>query len=281
MACHQPSPDVENPPPDVRNRWIKGWRSIFLFGVTIVLVVLGVVFCHASAAGEENPYLETQPPQLISVFSTDPNANISLTAQLDWQRGGNPLETLYVSVTGPKVNSSLGLLISVQQNGWSLPYPFKNAIWYSNVKPFNIPATGGYVAKLTLKDIEQKGALAPPYGYLIATVSLPLITQESRGSFLAHLPDIGAGWIPGFLFPDLISLRGSPAQSEKLIWAPVAKNPSIMPSVDDQIPASQYQAPPGQHPEQVYWQPASLTTTEILEDAVPPARWGAGQAVRV
>lgn len=65
----------------------------------------------------------------------------------------------------------------------------------------------------------------------------------------------------------MISERGSPTQSEKLIEGPQPKNSDNIPSVGYASSApSEYQAPPGQHLQQVYWQPASLTTTEIPVD---------------
>lgn len=271
--------------PHENNRWVKGWRSVFLFGVTIALVLLGLIFWHASASGEENPYLEAGPPQVIGVYSTDPYARIHLTTELTWHSAGGldeslriPREEIYVSVTGPQLNSSSDILISTNIDPTSglgnqlTPDPnFKRALIYNDESPFNILKSGMYVTVQTLGEIKQDNdllLLQSPYGYMVGSVVLPRLTQESRGSFFAHLPDIGFDGFSSDGFPDFISLGRSSAQGEKLIENPIPKNSNEIFSIVGSVSSnpSAYSAPPGQRPEQAYWQPASLTTTEILDD---------------
>ena len=284
----RPPPHESKPPeskPHESNRWIKGWRSVFLFGVTIVLVLLGLIFWHASAPGEENPYLEAGPPQVIGVYSTDPYARIHLTTELTWHNAGGldeslrlPFEEIYVSVTGPQLNSSSDILIStnidptIGLGNQIEPDPhFKRALIYNDKSPYSILNSGMYVTIQTLKEIEQDNELLilqSPYGYKVGTVVLPRLTQESRGSFFAHLPDVGFDGLSIDQFPSLISLGGSSEQSEKLIENPLPKNPNEIFSTVGYASShpSTYNAPPGQRLGQAYWQPASLTTTEILDD---------------
>ena len=286
---HESKPHESKPhesKPHESNRWVKGWRSVFLFGVTIVLVLLGLIFWRASASGEENPYLETGPPQVIGVYSTDPYARIHLTTELTWHTAGGldaslriPSEKIYVSVTGPRLNSSSAILISTNIDptfglgNLLTPDPyFKRALIYNDESPFSILNSGMYVTVQTLEEIKQDNGLrllqSPP-GYMVGTVVLPRLTQESRGSFFAHLPDIGFDGLSVDQLPDFISLGGSSAQSEKLIENPIPKNTNEIFSSTVGYASSNpstYSAPPGQTLGKVYWQPASLTTTEILDD---------------
>jgi hypothetical protein len=261
----------------VDNPWRKGWRSIFLLGVTVALVLLGLIFKHKAANGAESPTLETVTPQVIGVFSTDPNATIRITAQVFWRyagspNGDSPFEAVYVSARVSKPSSSSAILITSSRpaiKNKSVATPdqnYRNALFYEGAKPFRILDSNEYVDEIPLKLIQQFSVDAQR-GFLVGFFTLPQITQESNGSFFAHLPAIGVSVSPSYVFPFFISESDSFGQSEKLIEGPQLKNISDYPVRGYASSApSKYQAPPGQHLRKSYWRPASLTVTEILEN---------------
>jgi hypothetical protein len=109
--------------------------------------------------------------------------------------------------------------------------------------------------------------LVGPYGYPVATFELPQVTQESNGSFFAHLPLMGINAGPSYNIPYFFSESDSFGQSENMIEYPRLKSATDYPprgyATSD---PSKYQAPPGRQLITAYWQPSSLTTTEILEN---------------
>ena len=252
-----------------------------LFGAAVVLAVLGFVFWHAAEASQEDASLEAFTPQLIGVFSTDPDATVHLTTQVFWHDVSGfgfaklPFELVYVSATVPHPTGSSAILItstiqpSIIMGKSAIVQPdmsYKSAVFYGGFKPFSVLDSHEYVTQLPIQSIEHSPG-ATQYGIQVGFVELPQVTQESRGSFFAHLPAIGFGAIQSDPYPYLISERGSPSQPEHLIEAPEPKDLGNLPTSGraSTVP-SEYQAPPGQQLQTAYWEPASLTTTEILED---------------
>jgi len=140
---------------------------------------------------------------------------------------------------------------------------YKSAVFYSGSKPFPVLAPQEYVTELHIAQSPRVGQYGQPVGLFL----LPPVTQESHGSFFAHLPAIGVSYSGSFEpLPALISERSS-SQREQLVESPLPKDLRNVPtSRYGSSDPSKYQAPLGQHFQAVYWQPASLTTTEILED---------------
>ena len=260
----------------------KGWRSALLLGITAALVLLSVVLWLSAAVGKEDASLEAETPQLLGVFSTDPNTVVHLTADVFWHNVSGfakvPFEEVYVSATeaGPKNSSALLVTSTLQPSIVTGPpgnirlipdTSYQSALFYSGTPPFSSLGSPQYVTKLPLQQIERY-ARSTPYGFPIGLFELPEITQESHGSFFAHLPEMGI-YTPtngAFSLPFLISEGSSSTGQEQLIEGPVPKNPTT-PAIDYiRLSPSQYQAPPGQRLQTIYWQPTSLTTTEILED---------------
>lgn len=284
---------------EVGNPWRKGWRSVVLFGMTAALVLLGFIFWQASAVGTENASLQADTPQLIGVFCTDPNATIHLTTDVFWHNAGNfplPLEEVYVSATVPDapknpptilITSTLQPVILIDRDIQAKPdnFPaaitepdtsYHRAVFHSGSKPFSVLGPPEYITEIPLNtvaviapsDIEQ--GIRANYGNWVGTFELPQITQESHGSFFAHLPQIGIGTGSFNPLPYLISEGSSSPQQKQLIEGPQPKSSNFsfgypLDVYGSSDPAA-YQAPPGRHLQTVYWQPASLTTTEILED---------------
>lgn len=251
------------------NSWKKGWRSLFLLGVTIALVLLGIAFRQAAAPGKEDPVLEASTPQVLGVFSTDPNATIRLTADVFWHdvSGGGvrvPFEQLYVSVAVSKPSKSQTLLITSSLKPAS-GQDFRRAVFYDGNNPFRILDQHEYVMEIPLEDIQH--FLASPYGFPVATFELSQVTQESNGSFFAHLPLMGINAGASYNIPYFFSESDSFGQSENMLEYPQLKNAQDYPlrgyATSD---PSKYQAPPGLQLTTAYWQPSSLTTTEILEN---------------
>ena len=218
---------------EISHPWRKGWRSVFLFGATVVLALLGFICWLAAAAGKEDASLEAGTPQLIGVFSTDPNATIHLTAVVVWRNVSGfaklPFEQVYVSATVPHPKSSSAILITssvrpIVVTGASgnqiVPDTlYKSAIFYNGSKPFSILDGHEYVTEFRLKSIEQGRGnqqsgmnLGTQYGVQIGLFELPPVTQESHGSFFAHLPDIGFGPTAFDPLPFLISELSSSSQ---------------------------------------------------------------------
>jgi hypothetical protein len=262
--------------------WWKRWRSVFLFCITAALALLSFVLWHSAATGKEDASLEADTPQLLGVFSTDPNTVIRLTADVFWHNVSGyaraPFEEVYVSVaeTAPKKSSALLVTSTLQPNIVTGPpghiriipdRAYQSALFYSGTAPFSSLGPPQYVSELPLQQIERDARFTQ-YGFPIGTFELPEVTQESHGNFFAHLPEIGI-YTPtngAFPLPYLISEGSSSSGQEQLIEGPVPKNPTT-PAIDYvRLSPSQYQAPPGRHLLTIYWQPASLTTTEILED---------------
>ena len=265
------------------NPWRTGWRSVFLLGATVVLVLLGLAFRQAAAVGKENPSLQASTPQVIGVFSTDPNATIRLTTEVYWHNVTeslrSPFATVFVSAIAPKPKNSSAILITSslrpvimvlgphnQHQLWP-DRNYKSAAFYSGLKPFQVLDPSEYVYELPLSSIERLPKVNQ-YGAEVGIFELPQITQASHGSFFVHLPGIGFGASGSFYpLPYFISESTTWSQPEKLIEGPQLKNFSNIPLPGYASSApSEYLAPPGQHLEQVFWQPASLTTTEILKD---------------
>jgi hypothetical protein len=257
----------------------KGWRSIVLFGMTIALALLGYSFWRAAAVGKEDASLEAGVPQLIGVFSTDPNATIHLTTEVVWHGSGlgSPLEVVYVSATVPNPKNSSAILITsslqpklLRGKPNNLKFvpdtSYQKAVFHSGTSRFSVLDPNEYVTELPLKAIEQ-GSRNSQYGIVVGTFELPQITQESHGSFFVHLPEIGFGAGSSFYpLPYLISEEGSWPQRD-LIEGPLPKDLRNVPITGyASSDPSEYQAPPGQHLQTAYWQPASLTTMEVLDD---------------
>jgi hypothetical protein len=270
--------------PEVGNLWRKGWRSIVLFGMTIALVLLGFGFWRAAAVGKEDASLEAGVPQLIGVFSTDPNAIIHLTTEVVWHGSGfrSALEMVYVSATVPNPKNSPAILITsnlepklvtgTPNNLKVAPDTnYQKAVFHSGTSPFSVVDPNEYVTELPLKRIEQ-GFRDSQYGIPVGTFVLPQITQESHGSFFVHLPEIGFGSGSSFWpLPYLISEQSSWEQSSwpqrDLIEGPLPKDLKNIPTTGyASSDPSIYQAPSGRHLQTAYWQPASLTTMEVLDD---------------
>jgi len=271
---------------EVSNPWRKGWRSVFLFGVTVALVLLGFAFWRAAAVGREDASLEADTPQLLGVFSTYPNTIIHVTAEVFWSDaagpGRLPYEEVYVSATAPRAPSSTFILItsSVQPGITSgppghihfMPDPlFRSAVFHGDTGSFPVPESHEYVAALPLSYVTQYSRIEQSqYGSIVGRFELPQVTQESHGSFFAHLPDIGIDTGSFDPLPYLFGERSTSSQPEQLVEDPELKDLRNYPYTGyASSDPSEYQAPPGQRLQTAYWQPASLTTTEILEDAKP------------
>jgi hypothetical protein len=95
------------------------------------------------------------------------------------------------------------------------------------------------------------------------------MTQILRGSFFAHLPLIGLGSNSSFPMntPAFAIDNALPKGIVQLVDEPELANKQDLPlrgfATSD---PTKYKAPPGEHYREVFWQPASLTTTEILDD---------------
>jgi hypothetical protein len=270
--------------------WKEGWRSLFLLGAAVVLAVLGYTFWLASAVGKENASLEASTPLVIGVFSTDPGVTVHLTTVVFWHDISDfakpPFAQVYVSATDPHSTSSSAILITstVQSSFVASPgnqlipdSSYKSAAFYSGVSPFSALETHEYVTVLSLKSLEpshgnsQSGVgLGTQYGVQVGFFGLTQVTQESNGSFFAHLPDIGLDPILSDQLPVFISEHSSPAQPENFIEDPYPKNNANLPTTGyANFAPSDYQAPPGQQLQTAYWAPASLTAMEILEEVKP------------
>lgn len=266
----------------VGDQWKKGWRSLFLLGVTFALVLLGYVFWKASAIGKEAPNI-SRTRQLITVCSTDPKATIHLTTEVFWRNLNGfhprlPYEIVYVSATVPNAKNSPAIFIASSLRPVALmrdadgklevksDQSYRRAVFYNGIDKYRALRPIEYVSELSLADITKNGR-GERFGFPVATVELPQITQESRGSFFAHLPLIGIIAGSSYKLPFLISEDRSSSDDEKLIEFPRLKN-GRYPSYPDygSRTASDYRAPRGQHLEKVYWQPESLTTTVILHN---------------
>ncbi len=138
-------------------------------------------------------------------------------------------------------------------------------MFYDGNNPSRILDSHEYVIAIPLDVIQH--FLVGPYGFPVATFELPQVTQESNGSFFAHLPLMGINAGASYNAPYFFSVSDSFGQSENMIEYPRLKNVQDYPlrgyATSD---PSKYQAPPGQQLATAYWQPSSLTTTEILED---------------
>jgi GntR family transcriptional regulator len=271
---------------EISNQWRRGWRSVFLFGVTVALVLAGFAFWLASAVGRENASLEADTPQLLGVFSTYPNTIIHVTAEVFWHDaigpGRLPYEAVYVSATAPRaprsatilITSSVqpGITVGLPDHTHFIPNPlYESAVFYSDIEPFSILDSHEYVAAVPLSYITQTSRIEQSqYGSSVGFFELPQVTQESHGSFFAHLPDIGIDTGSFDPLPYLFGERSTSSQREQLVEDPELKDLRNYPYTGYASSASsEYQAPPGQRLQTAYWQPASLTTTEILEDAKP------------
>ena len=138
-------------------------------------------------------------------------------------------------------------------------------MFYDGNNPSRILDSHEYVIAIPLDVIQH--FLVGPYGFPVATFEPPQVTQESNGSFFAHLPLMGINAGASYNAPYFFSVSDSFGQSENMIEYPRLKNVQDYPlrgyATSD---PSKYQAPPGQQLATAYWQPSSLTTTEILED---------------
>lgn len=274
MAEHGGPTGPAGPLPDAggasdSNSWKKGWRSLFLLGVTVTLVLLGIAFRQAAAPGKEDPALETDTPQVIGIFSTDPNTTIHITADVFWHdvSGGElrvPFEQLYASVVVRNPGKLPTILVTSSLKP-AFGEDFRQAMFYDGDNPSRVLDSQEYVMAIPL-DAMQHDPLGP-YGFPVATFELPQVTQESNGSFFAHLPLMGINAGVSYTVPYFFSVRNSFGLSEGMLEYPRLKNAQDYPqhgyATSD---PSKYRSSPGQQLTTAYWQPSSLTSTEILEN---------------
>jgi hypothetical protein len=263
------------------NPWREGWRSLFLLGVTVALVLLGLAFRHAAATGKEDPRLENHSPQIIGVYSTDPHVTVHLTAEIFWRTLSRtperePDEFVSVSVSGSKAKKSSAILVTSNvrpgstersPDGKLMFRPdtrYSKAVMINGTSPFKVFDNSEYIAEIPFSDIERNSHAGQ--SFIVGEFELPQITQQSHGSFFVHLPVIGFNYGFHSTLPKLINETPSYFQHQKLLIDPQLKdtrNPPLTGYASSD--PSEYLAPSDQSKlYETYWQPVSLTTKETL-----------------
>ena len=224
----------------VGDQWKKGWRSLFLLGVTFALVLLGYVFWKASAIGKEAPEYIPYSPTHYCLFhrpkSDDSFDNGGVLAQSERLPPASALRNcLRLGYELPNAKNSPAIFIASSLRPVALmrdadgklevksDQSYRRAVFYNGIDKYRALRPIEYVSELSLADITKNGR-GERFGFPVATVELPQITQESRGSFFAHLPLIGIIAGSSYKLPFLISEDGSSSDDENLIEFPRLKN---------------------------------------------------------
>lgn len=196
---------------DSKRSQLKNWRIPIFLLAAVALTIVGFKCKALATPGRESASLLLSPPLLVFPLASSPNVAVHLTmimnASHSCSNAGaatncqNSSEgTLYATVTesgsSADVNRGGKILIvstkpgylysdtSISQYG---PQSTKTTA-YANVRSKRF----GYFYLLTIgiRTIEQGQGLSQ-YGVPIAEFDLPSVTQNTNGSFFAHLPEIG------------------------------------------------------------------------------------------
>ena len=232
---------------------------------------MGLLFRFASQSGQEPSSLEG-PQQILGVYTTDPYATVHLNVQVFWKGRASgailvPDDDVDISVSGPLVTSATRVMITS-----SLPEP---ADFQASLFPFRklavIPGeTGltvespGYIQEVSVRDVTS--VIGAPIGVLVGLFNLPGAVAESHGSYFAHLPTVGSGENEfGPSFPQFLT-ETDPAGVENLIEDPQPKDGATLVGASTQDP---WLYTSSGHPENLYWQPEVLDSSETLTGAEP------------
>jgi hypothetical protein len=260
--------------------WREGWRSLFLIGATVVLVLLGLEFKDAAAPGKENANLESGVPQLVGVYATDPTVAVHLTAVIYW-RGPTgfpahlPFEILFVTVAGSRPASLLitsGVPAFTLTFGRDIRHPhvtrdktYQPAVLRRPLAPFPRESSGPMYVREMPPDLLRADTAPEQYGIPVGFFELGAITQKSRGSFFAHLPALGFNETTPRALPALMGEHSTSPGVRDFIDSPSLKDPKQFPEVGYGSPkTSSYRA--FSSPQALYWQPTKLIMTEVLKD---------------
>jgi hypothetical protein len=249
-----------------RSRSIQGQtlkRFTVLLFLFMCILGLGIWFRHLSLPAKEEKWLSSDAPQQITVATTDRYAKVHLISYID---DGNPrTETLYISVTGPKVTPSTEVLITSGSLRGAKPSgaPFCSSALFRDDKSLKDDGTANpYACIISVRELNN---LRDPFfpGDFFGSFKLPQVTQDTKDTFFTHLPALAVDETEPYPLPLYISNTTATEDynSEDFVSVPEPKK-NIWPSIS--VNASDYKLPAKSGPHVLYWQPV-VTTTEILD----------------
>lgn len=269
----------------------NGWRSYFLLGATIVFIVMGQLFRFASQSGQEPPSLEG-PQQLLSVYTTDPNATAHLSVDVIWQaQNANtsllvPYDGVFLSISGPGLKPSTMVLVRSSLPAVTLKKniygqyvivddpTFKKTRIVPPLPGFLIDQNSDYVLERPVGGL-MSNSPGGPGGTGIGVFELPGAVAESYGSYFAHLPTVGFAENSGYQYsPSFLSVLNTITPSEASVCGCHASEDLIEnPQLNSTAPVTGRESlNPAAYrsfgiARNLYWQPAVLNTSETLTGA--------------
>jgi hypothetical protein len=255
-----------------RRKPVRGLkRIVILIFILLFIVGLAIWFRLLSLPSKVDPSLISSAPQRIRVATTDPHAEMQLTALIRWNTNP-PLETLLITVKGPKVTPSTRVIITSSSpgggGGGAKPTTsafFRPGIVRAGANPSEILDSHVYVCSTTVGALRHLTFRFEHAGSYIGSFNLPQFAQDEIGTFFTHLPSLAHNESRDYPLPIFISerlLSDKPTIAADLLFLPRAKSGHITPigrSVSD------YDVPAGSGPHLLFWQP-KVSTTEILYD---------------
>jgi hypothetical protein len=250
---------------------VRGWLRWVLFVAILLAAGLGLYFKSLTDPGKESATLEVHPPQSVGVYVSNRDISAHLTAYISFSPGkiaspSQPTEAseaLYLQVSAPASLSAATVLITSDtpiQTGWNFAS-----------MPVLMPGLRNTTIYGLLLPVGQVDKSETPVGAIISVCNLRNTVQATRGGLFIHLPDIGI-WNPlvadpfpyPSVFPQFLS-EYSPGTSRisGLIDVPQLKF-STLPGYNPSLPnPSEYKTPNGT-PGSFFWNPKSLSTTQVL-----------------
>jgi hypothetical protein len=261
QASREASAEQQGDKPEGRH--LKRFLIFLLLAVGIT--VIGFQFRALSTPAAENPTLRDRYSQLVGVYTTDPYAKVQVTAEITW-KATSASETLLIALSGPGLKPTTGVVItsSLPQGQEIAGHPYRTTIFRNRYHPESMDGPLAYTSTFTL---QQLAALREPLnpGSVVGIFNLPRVTQITKGTFFAHLPVLGYNESLPLPNPYLMSEKGTPINSsmDDFVLLPQEKRPDYSTINED---ASAYIDYPGSYDHVLYWEPGTLSATEILYD---------------
>jgi hypothetical protein len=167
--------------PGTRRWTVRRLPALVLLFAVVVAAVVGLEFKSLANPPKEDKTLESQPPQTIGVYVSNPNISVQLTVQILGVYPAYPIPLitvagLYLTVEAPASLEDATVLITS-----SLADTTRHFIYM----PFD--GLSGYGLTASVRTVQKMGK-TDTAGALLGVFNLRHAEQDTKGSFFAHLP---------------------------------------------------------------------------------------------
>lgn len=254
-------------------------RVVVLAVATSVLTAVGIILRQLSLPTTEDPVFEDSPPQLIRVFTTDPDASVKLILDIESWNNTSADETLFLTVTGRGVTPKTGvLIISTSPQHPVGSKDFKSDLFQTAEIRYGdhlnkVAETGWYGYSTVVGDLSSLPDLFGR-GWDVGDFQISDVAQVYRGSFFIHLPSLADAESSYYPLPGIMTEAGGPIRDsvQDLISFPDANNQQKVYATDSVSRlAKDYKALPGTSGHELFWRPYSVSSEEDV--------WNAGDQV--